>query len=99
MCNVPFSLIFFVMLCHFRYYSLYSARLVASLFFPSLYKRQMIHIHAWSAAATTHVRRCFCEELRLRFDQNKCLRSRVSMKMKFGILLSVVLKIGLLIQL
>lgn len=66
-----FSFIF-VRFCHFRYYSLNFARLVASLLRESLYKRQMTHIHVWSTGVT-HVKAwCWCEKIRQRFDQ-KCV--------------------------
>lgn len=64
MCNVPFHLFFVMLFFHFRYYSLYFARLVASLLQESLYKRQMIHIHVRSTGSS-HVRTwCWCEKIK-----------------------------------
>lgn len=59
-----FSFIFCNAFFHFRYYSLYFARLVASLLQESLYKRQMIHIHVRSTGSS-HVRTwCWCEKIK-----------------------------------
>lgn len=69
-----FPFIFCNAFFHFRYYSLYFARLVASLLQESLYKRQMIHIHVWSTGST-HVRTWCCEKIKTEIWQKKTKKS------------------------
>lgn len=60
------------MLCHFRYYSLYFARLVASLLPESLYKRHMIShtrvVHWWDTCKKKKNNNMLIK-IRVRFDK------------------------------
>ncbi len=85
--SFSFIFFFFVMLRHFRYYSLYSARLVASLLRESLYKRQMIHIHVRSTGATRVKTWCWCEKNKTEIWPK---RKRVSLWYGMSVLLSQV---------